>query len=532
MTGRLRVENSACIVGELIERHARERPDKLFALFDKEAAWSFEELRRRVTACAAGLEREGVRQGDFVLCWLPNSPEALCAYFAVNYLGAVFVPINTAYRGALLAHVIAKSGAKLMIAHGGLLGRLDGIVLSALEKLVVVGKSDGTPKGLQIIEHSSVYEADGAPSPPPARIEPWDTHLVLFTSGTTGPSKGVLCSYLHSYATNKGFRHQTPEDRHFIPLPLHHATGAATAYTALAQGASLALVDGFDAKAFWATVDRFEATTTGLLGSMVQFLMKQPPSPDDRTHSLKKTLIAPLDALSLDFHARFSVDVYTLFNMTELSVPIFAGPNPEERGTCGKVRPGIEVRLVDEHDFEVAQGATGELILRADEPWQFTSGYLGEPEATALTWRNGWFHTGDLFRRDREGNYFFVDRLKDTVRRRGENISSFEVESEIMTYPAVREAAIIAVPGASEDEMLAVLAPQPGATIDPAELIEYLRPRLAHFMIPRFVRVIAELPKTPTQKVQKHLLRGDGVTKDTWDREAAGIKIGREKLTS
>jgi crotonobetaine/carnitine-CoA ligase len=201
------------------------------------------------------------------------------------------------------------------------------------------------------------------------------------------------------------------------------------------------------------------------------------------------------------------------------------------RGTCGKARPGVEIRLVDAHDFEVPEGTIGELILRADEPWQFTSGYLGEPEATAQVWRNGWFHTGDLFRRDTDGNYFFVDRLKDTVRRRGENISSFEVESEIMTHPAVREAAIVAVPGDSEDEVLAVIAPQPGADIDPAELVLYLRPRLPHFMIPRFVRVMAELPKTPTQKVQKHLLRDDGVTKDTWDREAAGIKIRRERLS-
>ena len=217
--------------------------------------------------------------------------------------------------------------------------------------------------------------------------------------------------------------------------------------------------------------------------------------------------------------------------MTEISCPIVSERNPDVPKTCGRVRRGFDARVVDENDMDVAVGAVGELIVRADEPWTMNHGYHGNPEATARAWRNGWFHTGDAFRQDEAGNFFFVDRMKDAIRRRGENISSFEVEAEIGAHPKVRESAVVAVASQyGEDEVLAIIAPVPGETIDPAELIAFLAPRLPHFMVPRYVRILADLPKTPTQKVEKHILRGDGVTADTWDRENAGIRFKREKI--
>jgi crotonobetaine/carnitine-CoA ligase len=189
----------------------------------------------------------------------------------------------------------------------------------------------------------------------------------------------------------------------------------------------------------------------------------------------------------------------------------------------------VSLRLVDAHDIEVPRGAVGELVVRTDAPWALNSGYFRNAEATAAAWRNGWFHTGDAFRVDDEGTYFFVDRMKDAIRRRGENISSFEVEAEVVAHPAVAEAAVVPVPSElSEDEVLCVVALAPGARLEPQALIEFLRPRLAHFMLPRYVRVVASLPKTPTQKVQKHVLRSAGITPDTWDREAAGIRVSRK----
>ncbi len=231
------------------------------------------------------------------------------------------------------------------------------------------------------------------------------------------------------------------------------------------------------------------------------------------------------------FSQRFGVDVYTIFNMTEVSSPIVSGPNPAVRGTCGKVRPGVEVRLVDAHDCEVGLGEVGEMLVRTDRPWAMNSGYYKNPRATAQAWRNGWFHTGDAFRQDADGYFYFVDRMKDAIRRRGENISSFEVEADVVQHPAVREVAAIGVPSdLGEEDVMVVVAPVDGAQIDPAELIEFLRPRMAHFMVPRYLRVVNELPKTPTAKVQKHRLREQGITADTWDREQAGIRVRSDRF--
>jgi crotonobetaine/carnitine-CoA ligase len=299
----------------------------------------------------------------------------------------------------------------------------------------------------------------------------------------------------------------------------------------LRKGGSIALVDSFSASEFWSVVRCTGSTCCTLLGSMAALLFKAAPRADDRGHGLRAVVKVPLTEDSAAFSARFGCDVYTTFNMTETSCPIISERNPPVPGSCGRVRPGIEARVVDAHDREVAHGEVGELILRADAPWSMMHGYHRAPQATADAWRNGWFHTGDAFRRDADGHYFFVDRLKDTIRRRGENISSFEVEAELCAHPAIKEAAAYAVPSElGEDEVMAALALQPGATFEPAEMIAFLAERMAHFMVPRYLRVVPELPKTPTQKVQKHLLRSDGVTADAFDRVRAGLVLKRERM--
>jgi crotonobetaine/carnitine-CoA ligase len=264
---------------------------------------------------------------------------------------------------------------------------------------------------------------------------------------------------------------------------------------------------------------------------MCSFLVKQPVEPGEREHGLRNVSIVPFAEEAVRFGQRFGVDVWTMFNMTETALPLFSERNPRALGSCGRPRPGIAVRIVDGHDCEVPVGAVGELVVRSDLPWSMNHGYWRNAEATARAWRNGWFHTGDAFRRDAEGNHFFVDRIKDAIRRRGENISSFEVESEILAHPEVREAAVVAVPSEyGEDEVLAVVAPQPGASIDPVALTRFLAGRLPHFMVPRYLRLLPELPKTPTQKVQKHMLRAEGLASGVWDREAAGMRLGRPRL--
>lgn len=296
----------------------------------------------------------------------------------------------------------------------------------------------------------------------------------------------------------------------------------------LLRGASAAIVDLFRLDSFWRTVKETNSTFTVLLGGMATLLAKAPASVDDRTYGLKHALVIPLSDDPTAFRERFGCDVYTLFNMTEVSAPLVSERNPKTVGGCGRPRQGIDARIVDQNDCEVAPGDVGELIVRADRPWSLAHGYHDEPAATARAWRNGWFHTGDAFRQDATGNFFFVDRMKDAIRRRGENISSFEVEAEVCNYPAVQEAAAVAVPSEhGEDEVLVAVVAVPGKKLDPEHLIRYLIARMPHFMVPRYVRVVTALPKTPTQKVQKNLLRTEGVTPDAWDREAAGIRVRR-----
>ena len=297
-------------------------------------------------------------------------------------------------------------------------------------------------------------------------------------------------------------------------------------FMAACRGGSIAVVSGFKTDTFWQTVCRLEVSVVFLLGAMTSFLLKQPRRADERRHRLRMVFIVPLGASSPPFRERFGVDTCTIFNMTEISTPLRSDLNPEKPNSCGRPRPGVVVRLVDENDCEVPQGRAGELIIRTDQPWAMNHGYNANPEATAAAWRNGWFHTGDVFVVDEAGDFFFVDRRKDMIRRRGENISAFELESELNQHPAIREAAAIGVPcELGEEDVMVVVALQPGEALAPKELLEFLSDRLPHFMLPRYVRTVLDLPHTETAKVRKHLLRDEGVTPDTWDRDVAGIGI-------
>jgi crotonobetaine/carnitine-CoA ligase len=461
-----------------------------------------------------------------------DGKEAILTFFAINYLGAVFVPFNTAYKGKVLEHVLDNSDAGVLVAHGQLLDRLAGIDTATIHSVVCVG--DGQPElALTTHDYGALARSEDPLPELASPIEPWDTQSIIYTSGTTGPSKGVLSSYLHIF-TNAGpetWHFVTGEDRFLINMPIFHIGGMGVIFVMLCRGGSIAVMDTFTTEKFWPFVRETKTTAVFLLGVMATFLLKQPPADDDKDHDVRVAFMVPLTETCIEFKERFDADVFTIFNMTEISSPIVSEPNPTRRGTCGKARPGVDVRLVDENDCEVPTGEIGEMIVRTDRPWGMNSGYYKRPDATAQAWRNGWFHTGDCFRQDEEGYFYFVDRMKDAIRRRGENISSFEVEAEVVAYPQVREAAAYAVPSElGEDEVMIAVAPVDGAQLDPAELMAFLGERMAYFMIPRYVRVLDELPKTASSKVMKVVLREEGVTDDTWDREAHNIKFKRDKL--
>ncbi len=518
------------VLPQALRRRAAEHPDRTLVVFEDGSRWTYGEALAEAERVAHALQRIGVRRGDRVLSWLPTGPDALRVWFGVNLLGASLVPLNTAYRGGLLEHSVSLSGARVAVVHAELVERLRDIDRAQLSDVVVIGGT-AVIDGLQthegsVLDQEAPVEHEAWPA-----VMPWDCYAVVLTSGTTGPSKGVVCSYAQlsacaeaAFAGNFGV-----EDRYLVTLPLFHAGGTIGVNAAVVLGGSFVLSSGFRTGDFWEFVRATEPTHVTLLGVMATFLSKQEPSPDDHAHSLRRVFMIPLSDAAT-FSDRFGVEVVAMYNMTEVSIPIVSEPNPAADGTSGRVRAGMEVRLVDEHDIEVPEGAVGELVVRGAEPWTIATEYLGRPQATAEAWRNGWFHTGDAFRQI-DGEYFFVDRMGDTIRRRGENISSFEVETEIVAHPSVSEVAIVATPSPDgEDEVLAVIAPVPGRSIDVAELIAFIRPRMAHFMVPRYYRVLDELPKTPTSKVQKHTLRAAGITADTIDRDDLGIRIRKERV--
>jgi len=521
-----------CVLYYALQHRAAEHPDRTYAVFDDGTQWSYRETLERTQKLAAGLQGLGIKQGDHVVVWLPNGKAAIECYFAINYLGAVYVPINTGYRGDLLAHVIDNSDAKVIIAHHELAPRLRDVQTAELTTVVSVGGNCGTIGDLCIADYAELKNGQEL-APLERAIEPWETQSIIYTSGTTGPSKGVLSSYYHNQATNHGeaWRGTRDDDRFFINMPMFHVGGCFIVYAMMLRGGSITVSSGFSTSQFWDQARRTESTIVFLLGAMATFLLKEPIGRDDKNHPVRAVYIVPMSEEALTFADRFGVEVYTLFNMTEISTPISSEIYPDKVGLCGRPRDGYQVRIVDEHDIEVPVGEMGQLIVRTDNPWTLNHGYYKNPEASVEAWRNGWFHTGDRFRRDDAGNYFFVDRIKDAIRRRGENISSAEVEAQIISHPAVKECAAIAVPSEyGEDDVMCALATLPDQTIDPAELIDYLSQRMAHFMVPRYVRVMASLPKTPTEKIQKAELRKAGITADTWDREEAGIRLRAEKL--
>lgn len=520
-----------CVQRYMLDHWADIQPEKVFAIFADGTEWTYRETLLRTIETANALRALGIRQGERVVVWVPNGADCLRIWFGLNYIGAVFVPINLAYKGSLLQHAIRLADASLMISHPDLVSRLDDIDTDPLKTVVVLEPEARPIRNLRTLDHSALQSANAQPPAPERDIAPWDMQSIIFTSGTTGPSKGVMSSYLHLYHMAGSAPFLSGEDRYMINLPMFHSGGVMPITAMLIHGGSISMVDAFNTETFWPIVRKTGITTTILLGVMGGFLLKRPPSPDDKDHPLRTCTYVPLNDTAPAFHARFGTDIHTHFNMTEISMPVVSEANPTALGSAGRPRPGVEIRIVDENDCELPVGVAGELIVRTDCPWAMNSGYAGNPEATAAAWRNGWFHTGDGFRKDEAGNFFFVDRLKDAIRRRGENVSSFEVESELLAFPTVREAAAVAVKNEiAEDDIMAVIALKPGEPFDPVAMVEFLRPRMAHFMIPRYFRLVEELPRTPTSKVEKVKLRAEGITADTWDREKAGIVVKRDKL--
>jgi carnitine-CoA ligase len=467
----------------------------------------------------AGLAALGVGAGDTVATMLPHCIDTYRIWFGLAGLGALEVPVGTRYRGRMLEHIIGDSGARVVIVDDGHAAEVARVLgehaLPHVQAVVVRG--EGGPRTIGGTETLRLSEVATDPAGQAEIREPTaqDLAMVLYTSGTTGPSKGVLVPWGQVDATVTGvFPDGTcvPGKVLYGPFPPNHIGGRLFAGMAIRYGIPAVIRDAFSASAYWGDVGRYGCTTTALVSAMVSILLSAPERPGDDENPLRDVLMNPLTPESETFRNRFGVRVCTDYNMTETSIPLHSGWEIEDWRSCGKVRPGppgYEVRLVDQRDVPVAEGEVGELVCRTQEPWAMNAGYLGRPDETAAAWRDGWFHTGDAFRVDAGGRYYFVDRIKDAIRRRGENVSSFEIEREVLDHPDVAECAAIGVPSElGEQDIKVFVVRRPGSGLTAAALLEHLRARCADFMVPRYVEFLDELPRTEaTQKVRKSELR-------------------------
>ena len=498
-------------------------------------SWTYRDIDAMSERIANGLAALGVVKGETVLVMLPDCVEFIATWCGLAKLGAVQVPVNIHLRGRVLSHVVNDSQARTMFVHASLLDRIADVEPGRIASLIVLGEiPDPWPGALARMECTPFATLLDAPATR-SQSGPAATDLVavLYTSGTTGPSKGVMITHIQAYEYARSvveLLELASRDIYYAPLPLFHIAGQwGVAYAACLVEARAVLAPPFSTASYWPDIRRHGATATFLLGAMANFLFQQPEADDDADNPLERALVVPLLPEIEAFKRRFDCLVSTTWGATEFNVPTRSTFNLANNRTCGRVAEDrYEVRIVDALDREVPAGVPGEAVVRPREPWLTMAGYWGHPDWTAAAWRNLWLHTGDMLMRDEEGNLYFVDRTKDAIRRRGENISSMEVEQEIVTHPDVVECAVIPVASEhTEQEVMAVVVLRPGASLDPAGLVEFLAPRMAYFMIPRYVEMVDALPKTQTGKIRKYTLRERGPTPETWDREAAGIRLGR-----
>lgn len=507
-------DRSRVVLRYILEKHAEHIPEKECIVFEDGEKWTYKKALAEAYRSANALSQLGIKRGDRVMIFLPNGKDWILAWWGATILGAIFVPINTSYKGEMLRHNCMDAQTRYIITTPDL-----------VERLKYVGLD------LDPIDPSIFSKGSSDPPQLDSPLEPWDVHAILYTSGTTGPSKGVLVPFFKTYFDVYFFweKRGTQEDTMLVDLPLFHVGPFQQAYSILTIGGRMLLREVFSGSRYWDLIRDHGVTMALMVGTVPAFLERSDPKPNDADNPLRVAFCGPMVSDPAAFKERFGIkDLFSMFGQTETCDTFMTEEEIIYPKSCGKVVKGVQVRLVDDHDIPVPTGQVGELIVRNELPWAMNIGYFNRPEETAKAWRNGWFHTGDMCRCDEEGNYFYVDRKKDAIRRRGENISSFEVEREVMNYPDVKEAACVATPGEfGEDEVKVFIIPREGSQIDPVKLIEYLIPRMPYYMIPRYVEVLPDFPKTANMKVKKVELRARGNSLETWDREAAGIVIRR-----
>lgn len=496
------------------------------AVSTPEESLTYADMVKRGGQIAALLAEIGIEPGDRVATMLSSDQDYVAAWHGTIWRGAIEVPINVEYRGVFLEHILRDSGASAIVVDSRWIPRLCEIDLADVKHLIVKGEIESqTPDGLAV---SPMQEAFSMQPLDRYASEGTDPTYIMYTSGTTGPSKGAVhnnissCHYIMPFVQGLDLR---DDDVCYSMFPLFHQMGRSACTTAAFWvGNRVEMRPRFSASGFWDDIRGCGATWMGYFGAVVLFLWQAEPSPGDRDHRLRRAFgsSAPPELIP-KFEERFGVTLHETYGSTEIGNA--AGPSPRKLGTAGGLQKHVELAIVDQNDEPVPQGEVGEAVWRPRFPYAIFQGYWNQPQATVDAWRNLWFHSGDAAYLDEDGFFVFRDRLKDVIRRRGENISSFDVESAVRQQPGVVECAAYAVHPLIEtdDEVMVAVVAEQGEQPDVEELFKNLCLTLPRSAVPRFLRLMDELPKTPTQRLQKFKLRDEGITDDSYDREAMGI---------
>ncbi len=493
-----------------------------------------DQLSGRFAAALAGL---GVQRGDRVATLLENGPEQVLAFFAALKLGAIQVPINTAYKGEFLRHQLVDSGARVLVVQGDFASRVAALapLPPELQAVVVAGPPDTPIGGVTVHDWAALLEH--TPEPAAAvTAGPADLACFIYTAGTTGPSKGCMLSHHYIVALAEQISRawqRRPDDVVLTPLPLFHFNAISVCVVGtLLAGGSASIARRFSVSRFWPEVRRTGATMVSLLGSLAILIADAADHPDEAGHRLRLCAAAPIPPpIDRIWRERFGCATFSGgYGLTEASlISMLPAGEDNKPGAAGKPNDHeFEVMLVDDDDTPVPVGETGEIVCRPRRPNVMFAGYWRRPEETLAVLGNLWFHTGDLGRLDEDGFLYFVDRKKDYLRRRGENVSSFELERIFHGHDAVQDVAVHSVPSdVGEDEVKVTVVLVDGAVLSEEELCRWAVDRVPYFAVPRYVEFRDDLPRNPVGRVLKYQLRDDGVTPRTWDREAAGLQFER-----
>ena len=527
-------------LGEFLERAAARNPDKAFVEIAG-TTLTYREFHQRARQTAGMFQEGGIGRGDRVCLLLPNGPEFLYCWFGLALLGAISVPVNTAYKRDETAFILQDAAAKAIVAHQSLAAVADAaadLSPDLTHRLLVAADNDAEPPPAGGWVNFADALAGAAAVAGHPEVSPEDTAMLVYTSGTTGHPKGVQVTHKMYVAAGQGFAHwtaATPQDRFFTCLPFFHANAQYySTMGTLAAGATLIVAERFSASRFWAQARQAGATVVNFIGMMMPVLAKQPPSPADRDNRVRLFYGSPAfpPEFLQAFQERFGPAIIVGFGMTETcygTIERISEPRRVNSSGRPRLHPDArfvnEIRIVDDAGQPLGLDRVGEIAIKNPA---VMPGYWRNPEQTALALRQGWLHTGDLGWLDADGYLYFVDRKKDVIRRRGENISSQEVEEVIKRHPSALDCAVIAVPSElGEDEVKAYVTPRPGQAIDPAQILHWCADHLAYFKVPRYLEVRDELPRTPSLRVRKDLLRQEreNLLEGCFDREAAGIKL-------